>query len=54
MFLTTLSFLFSLPGWDPRLGGFPALSDAGGFLIKDVVLLGSALWSLGESLALVR
>src|SRR5260370_22444202 len=28
MFLTTLSFLFSTPGWEPRLGGFPALSEA--------------------------
>ena len=26
MFLTTLSFLFSTPGWEPSLGGFPALS----------------------------
>src|SRR5260370_144250 len=25
-FLTTLSFLFSTPGWEPSLGGFPALS----------------------------
>jgi uncharacterized membrane protein YkgB len=51
MFLTTLSFLFSTPGWEPRLGGFPALSGAvGQFLIKDVVLLGAAVWSLGESL----
>jgi reactive chlorine resistance protein C len=50
MFLTTLSFLFSLPGWEPSLGGFPALSSAGGFLLKDLVLLGTALWSLGESL----
>ena len=48
MFLTTLSFLFSTPGWEPNLGGFPALSGAvGQFLIKDVVLLGAALWSLG-------
>ena len=53
MFLTTLSFLFSLPGWEPSLGGFPALSSAGGFLLKDAVLLGTALWSLGESLAAV-
>jgi uncharacterized membrane protein YkgB len=53
MFLTTLSFIFSLPGWEPSLGGFPALSSAGGFLIKDAVLLGTALWSLGESLAAV-
>jgi uncharacterized membrane protein YkgB len=51
MFLTTLSFLFSLPGWEPNLGGFPALSSAGGFLLKDAVLLGTALWSWGESLS---
>src|SRR6266480_1846962 len=30
MFLTTLSFLFSTPGWEPTLGGFPALSGAVG------------------------
>jgi len=51
MFLTTLSFLFSTPGWEPTLGGFPALSgDVGEFLVKDIVLLGAALWSLGEAL----
>ena len=50
MFLTTLSFLFSTPGWEPTLGGFPALSGAvGQFLLKDVVLLGAAIWSLGEA-----
>lgn len=49
-FLTTLTFLFSLPGWEKSLGGFPALSGSGGFLLKDVVLLGTALWTLGESL----
>lgn len=50
MFLTTLTFLFSTPGWEPSLGGFPALSGGvGEFLIKDVVLLGAALWSLGEA-----
>jgi reactive chlorine resistance protein C len=54
MFLTTLSFLFSTPGWEPSLGGFPALSgDVGEFLIKEVVLLGAALWSLSEALAAV-
>jgi uncharacterized membrane protein YkgB len=26
MFLTTLSFLFLTPGWEPSLRGFPALS----------------------------
>lgn len=50
MFLTTLSFLFSTPGWEPSLGGFPALSALPGqFLLKDAVLLGAAIWSLGES-----
>lgn len=50
IFITMLSFMFSLPGWEPSLGGFPALSGSGGFLIKDVLLLGAAVWSLGESL----
>jgi uncharacterized membrane protein YkgB len=50
MFLTTLSFLFSTPGWEPTLGGFPSLSALPGqFLLKDVVLLGAAIWSLGEA-----
>jgi reactive chlorine resistance protein C len=51
MFLVTLSFLLSTPGWEPTAGGFPALSVAPGqFLLKDVVLLGAAVWSLGEAL----
>jgi reactive chlorine resistance protein C len=51
MFLTTLSFLFSTPGWEPSLGGFPSLSAMPGqFLLKDLVLLGAAIWSLGEAL----
>jgi uncharacterized membrane protein YkgB len=51
MFLTTLSFLFSTPGWELSLGGFPALSVIPGqFLLKDVVLLGAAVWLLGDSL----
>jgi reactive chlorine resistance protein C len=50
MFLSTLSFLFSTPGWEPSLGGFPSLSAMPGqFLLKDVVLLGAAIWSLGEA-----
>lgn len=48
-FLATLTFLFSLPGWEKSLGGFPALSGSGGFLLKDVVLLGAALWTLSDS-----
>ncbi len=51
MFLTTLSFLLSTPGWEPSLGGFPALSTVPGqFLIKDIVLLGASIWSFGEAL----
>jgi uncharacterized membrane protein YkgB len=51
MFLTTLSFLVTTPGvWEPSLGGFPALSHRPGeFLIKDLPLLGIALWTLGEA-----
>ena len=51
MFLTTLSFLVTTPGVsEPSLGGFPALSAIPGqFLIKDLALLGIALWSLGEA-----
>jgi uncharacterized membrane protein YkgB len=50
-FAATLTFLFSTPGWEPSLGGFPALSVAPGqFILKDAVLLGAAIWSLGEAL----
>lgn len=50
MFLGTLSFIFSTPGWESTLG-FPALSVVPGqFLLKDVVLLGAALVTAGEAL----
>ncbi len=49
-FLTTLSFIISSPGWEPSLGGFPALSaGTGEFVIKDLVLLGASIWLLGEA-----
>jgi len=55
VFLGTLSFLFSTPGvGDAAAGGFPALSSVGQFLIKDLVLLGASVWTLGESLAAAR
>src|SRR3954453_17850749 len=55
MFLTTLSFLVTTPGWEPSLGAFPALSAMPGqSLLKDVVLLGVALSSAGEALEAVR
>jgi len=53
-FLATLTFLFSLPGWEKSLGGFPALSGSGGFLLKDVVLLGASLWTLSDSLSATK
>ena len=54
MFLTTLSFLFTTPGWEPTLGGFPGLSAMPGqFLLKDIVLLGAAVFTAGEAFAAV-
>ncbi len=44
VFLTTLSFLFTTPG-ALALG-----SDIGGFLMKDIVLLGAAVLTAGEAL----
>ena len=50
MFLTTLSFMLSTPGvWQPDYG-FPFLSGAGQFLVKDLLLLGAAIWTAGDSL----
>ncbi|MDG1858568.1 MAG: DUF417 family protein [Emcibacteraceae bacterium] len=49
-FLLTSSFLISAPVWEASLGGFPALSVVPGqFLLKDIVLLSSALVLIGES-----
>jgi uncharacterized membrane protein YkgB len=50
LFATTLSMIWSTPGWAPGLG-FPALSVIPGeFLLKDIVYLGASIWILGESL----
>jgi reactive chlorine resistance protein C len=55
LFLGTLSFLFSTPGVaDAAAGGFPALSSTGQFLLKDLVLLGASVWTLGDSLRAAR
>ncbi len=50
MFLTTLSFILTTPGvWQVGYG-FPSLSGpVGQFLIKDIVLLGAAIWTAGEA-----
>ena len=53
MFLTTLTFLFTTPGWEPTLG-FPGISALPGqFLLKDIVLLGAAVFTAGEAFAAV-
>ena len=54
-FVITSSFLFSAPGWESSLGGFPALSVVPGqFLLKDSVLLAAAIWLLGDALKNIR
>ena len=54
LFLSTLSFLFTTPGVTAA-GGFPVLSVLPGqFLLKDLVLVGAALWTLGDSLGAAR
>ena len=47
-FLGTLSFMFTLPGWQQTLGGFPALSGSGHFLLKDLVMLAGTLILVGR------
>ena len=48
-FLTTLSFLVTAPGMWDTMHAFPLLGAGGQFVVKDVVLLGASLWSLGEA-----
>jgi uncharacterized membrane protein YkgB len=53
-FLTTLTFLFTTPGWEPTLGGFPTLSaPVGQFLLKDIVLLGAAVFTASEAFSTI-
>jgi len=50
-FLVTSSYLFTAPGWEASLGGFPALSVVPGqFLLKDIVLLAGAVFLAGDAL----
>ena len=54
LFAATLSFLVTTPGVTAA-GGFPVLSVLPGqFLLKDIVLIGAALWTLGDSLGAAR
>ncbi len=50
MFLITLSFFFSASGVWQRDYGFPVLGGTGQFLVKDLLLLGAAVWTAGEAL----
>src|SRR5580704_14549840 len=52
LFCGTLSFLFTTPGVVSRFPGpIPVLSALPGqFLLKDLVLMGVAIWTLGEAL----
>lgn len=55
LFLATLSFLITTPGiGEESAGGFPALSSTGQFLVKDIALLGIAVWTLGDALSAAR
>ena len=48
-FVVTLSFFATAPGiWDAARG-FPLLGGSGQFIVKDIVLLGASIWSLGEA-----
>ncbi|MGI8470188.1 MAG: YkgB family protein [Pyrinomonadaceae bacterium] len=51
MFLITLSFLLTTPGvWQAGYGfPFPSVLP-GQFLVKDIMLLGAAIWTAGEAL----
>ena len=54
LFASTLSFLFTTPGVLAP-SGFPVLSVLPGqFLLKDLVLIGVSLWTLGDSLGAAR
>jgi uncharacterized membrane protein YkgB len=48
-FLSTTSFLFTTPGVLDHSHAIPFLADAGGFLIKDLALLGCAVWTAAEA-----
>ncbi|MDT5136639.1 MAG: hypothetical protein QOD58_901 [Mycobacterium sp.] len=56
LFLGTVSFLFTTPGLiATRAWGIPVLTaQPGQFLLKDIVLLGVAIWTLGDALRASR
>ena len=55
LFAATISFLFTTPGvFEESVGGFPLLSLTGGFLIKDIALLGLSAWTFADALRATR
>jgi len=55
LFVSTISFMFTTPGvFEASQGGFPALSLTGGFLMKDIALLGISVWTLADAVRAVR
>lgn len=54
-FLGTLSFMVTTPGiGEASAGGFPVLSANGEFLMKDIALIGLALWLLADAVEAAR
>jgi uncharacterized membrane protein YkgB len=53
MFLT-LSFAVSTPGSWAIVDGIPVPAGAGAFVIKDLFLLGAALWDSGRGARVIR
>ncbi|MDT5233326.1 MAG: reactive chlorine resistance protein [Mycobacterium sp.] len=54
-FVGTLSFMVTTPGiGEASAGGFPVLSANGEFLMKDIAILGLALWLLADSIDATR
>jgi uncharacterized membrane protein YkgB len=49
MFAVTVSFLFTTPGSFTVVDGLWVPGGAGGFLIKDLTLLGAALYTAAEA-----
>ncbi len=54
MFLTTITFLFSTPGVFVVVDGLWVPSGLGSFLIKDLTLLGAALYTAAEARRALR
>ncbi len=55
MFLITLTFVLTTPGIWQKGYGFPFPSPMPGqFLLKDLMLLGAAIWTAGEALVAIK